>query len=145
MSKDPIYNLRLRVSVLAKGLSNSAFRVPGELVDFLYSASKVQFKFNRDLADDFSKILKNRDHPAEAMQTLLTKWHDRSEIALKEFPGMSDVLRNKLYESIAKPVAKANETEPEDDEARATSKHVPSTTLATHPLGQPSAPGTNSM
>lgn len=115
MNSNPFTDLQPRLATLTEGMSGGALRAQQALITFLFSASQAQFGFSRGLAEDMTEAFKvnSTTNPAAAIQTLVKRWHDRSEQAIDEFRHLSDNLRNSLYESAVQPLAKASEIAPE--------------------------------
>lgn len=110
MSNNPFTDLQPRLTALTEGVSGSSIRAQQALVTFLYSAAQAQFGFSRSIAEDMTEAFKTTPtaNPVAAAQTLVTRWHDRSEQAISEFRRLSDELRNSLYQATAEPLARAS-------------------------------------
>jgi hypothetical protein len=98
-----------RLTALTEGASGSSIRAQQALTTFLFSAAQAQFGFSRGIAEDTTEAFKTMPtaNPVAAAQTLVTRWHDRSEQAISEFRRLSDELRNSLYQATAEPLARA--------------------------------------
>lgn len=110
MTNTPYADLQPRLTALSQGMSGNSMRAQQALVTFLFSATQAQFGFSRGLAEDMTEAFKVHPttNPAAAMQTLVSRWHDRSEQAINEFRNISDELSNNLYESVSQPLAQAS-------------------------------------
>ena len=106
MTNYPFNDFQPRLAAWTEGLSGSALRGHQALMTFLVSTSQAQFNFSRGLAEDMTEAFKT--NPATATQTLVKRWHDRSEQAISQFRHINDDLRNDLYEAFEQPLQMAS-------------------------------------
>ncbi|MGE4338755.1 MAG: hypothetical protein AB7E55_22660 [Pigmentiphaga sp.] len=140
MSTNPFADLQPRLTALTQGMSGNSMRAQQALVTFLFSAAQAQFGFSRGLAEDMTEAFKANPttNPAAAIQTVVNRWHDRSEQAITEFRHISDELRNNLYESVAQPLAQisaaaSEATEKVTEAVKAASPVAPSAKTSAKP------------
>jgi hypothetical protein len=140
MSNNPFNDMQPRLTALTQGMSGGSIRAQQALFTFLSAAAQAQFGFSRGLAEDMTEAFKAHPttNPTAAIQTLVSRWHDRSEQAITEFRHLSDELRNNLYESVAQPLtqvsAVASEaTEKVSEAVKAASPVAPSTKTSPKP------------
>lgn len=113
MNRHSLDDLQQGAAATTDARSGSSIRTQQAILTALFSAAHVQFFFASDLIEDVSEVLRNvapDGDRASVVQTLVTRFHDRTEQTIAELRRISDELRDNAREAAARPPAQAQAT-----------------------------------